>query len=77
MNVQDWKKNVQDKSRIEKKKLIPFHPLKNFEIIYYFKNIKGFNGVFPRNNLRKLRNGVYVINLDHSKIQEHIGLLYF
>ena len=35
--------------------------------MYYFKNIKGFNGVFPRNNLRKLRNGVYVINLDHSK----------
>ena len=33
----------------------------------YFKNIKGFNGVFSRNNLPKLKNGAYVINLDHSE----------
>ena len=50
-----------------KKILIPFHPLKNFEIIDYFKNIKVFNGVFSRNNSPKLKNGVYVINLDHSE----------
>ena len=42
----------------------------------YSDGIKGFNGVFSRNNLPKLKNGGYVINLDHSKIQEHIGLLY-
>ena len=30
-------------------------------------NTKGFNGVFSRNNLSKLKNGAYVINLDHSK----------
>ena len=50
-----------------KKKLIPFHPLTNFEIMDYFKIVKGFNGVFSRNNLPKLKNGVYVINLDHSE----------
>ena len=49
------------------KKLIPFHPLTNFEINDYFDGIKGFNRVFSRNNLPKLRNGAYVINLDHSK----------
>ena len=32
-----------------------------------FKNVKGFNGVFSRNNLPKLENGAYVINLDHSE----------
>ena len=33
----------------------------------YFKDAKGFNGVFSRNNLPKLKNGTYVINLDHSE----------
>ena len=50
-----------------KKKLIPFHPLTNFEIMDYFKGLKGFNGVFSRNNLPKLKYGAYVINLDHSE----------
>ena len=33
----------------------------------YFKDKNGFNGVFSRNNLPKLKNGAYVINLDHSE----------
>ena len=33
----------------------------------YFDGIKGFNGVFSRNILPKLKNGAYVINLDYSK----------
>ena len=33
----------------------------------HFKNVKGFNGVFSRNNLPKLKKGAYVINLDHSE----------
>ena len=37
----------------------------------YFKDVKGFNGVFSRNNLPKLKNGAYAINLDHS---EHTGI---
>ena len=32
-----------------------------------FKNIKGFHGVFSRNNLTKIKNGAYIISLDHSK----------
>ena len=39
----------------------------NFEIQEYFKDEKKFNGVFSRNNLPKLKNGAYVINLDHRK----------
>ena len=45
--------------------LIPPHPLTNFEIQKYYKNEPKFNGVFSRNNLpKKIKDGVYVINLD-------------
>ena len=33
----------------------------------YFKDAKGFNGVFSKNNLTKLKKGVYIIILDHSE----------
>ena len=49
------------------KKLIPFHVLENFEIMDYFYKIKRVNGVFSRNNLPKLKNAAYAINLDHRK----------
>ena len=41
-----------------KEKLILFHPITNFEIMNYFKNVKGFNGVFSRNNLPKLKRSI-------------------
>ena len=41
--------------------------LTKFEIMDYFKNVKGFNGVYSRNNLPNLKNGAYAINLDHSE----------
>ena len=45
--------------------LIPPHTLTNFEIQKYYRNEPRFNGVFSRNNLpKKIRDGVYVINLD-------------
>ena len=45
--------------------LILPHPLTNFEIQNYYQNEPRFNGVFSRNNLsKKLKDGVYVINLD-------------
>ena len=45
--------------------LIPSHTLTNFEIQKYYKNEPRFNGVFSRNNLpKKIKDGVYVINLD-------------
>ena len=52
---------------LKKKSLTPFYPLTNFEIIDYFKGVKGFNGVFSRNKLSNLKNGAYVINLDHHE----------
>ena len=33
----------------------------------YFKGVKGYNGVFSRNNLPNLKKGAYVTNLDHSR----------
>ena len=46
--------------------LIPTHPLTNFKIQKYYKNIKPrFNDVFSRNNLhKKIKDGSYLINLD-------------
>ena len=42
---------------------MPFHPLTNFEIQKY-QNEPGFNGVYSRDKLPKIKNGAYVINLD-------------
>ena len=40
------------------------HPLTNFEIKKYYKNEPIFNGVYSRDNLSKIKDGAYVINLD-------------
>ena len=41
------------------------HRLTNFEIQKYYENEPRFNGVFSRDNLpKKIKDGVYVINLD-------------
>ena len=48
--------------------LLPFHPLTNIEISEYYINEPKFNGVYSRNNLpKKIKKGVYVINLDEYK----------
>ena len=45
--------------------LIPFHPLTNIEISECYENEPRFNGVYSRNNLpKKIKKGLYVINLD-------------
>ena len=51
---------------LKKKSLTPFHPSTNFEMMDYFKSVKGFNGVISRNNLPNLKKGAYVINLDYN-----------
>ena len=58
--------------------MIPPHPLTNFEIQAYYKNVPRFNGVCSRNNLKdKIRNGAYVINLDeYHDIGTHCVALY-
>ena len=37
------------------------------EITQYFNYKPRFNGVFSRNNLPRIKDGVYVINLDDKK----------
>ena len=40
------------------------HPLTSFAIQKYYQNEPKFNGVFSRNDLSKIKDGAYVINLD-------------
>ena len=48
---------------------MPPHPLTNFEIQKYYQNERRFNGVYSRDNLPRIRDGAYIINLDeHSDI---------
>ena len=43
---------------------MPPHPLTNFEIQKYYQNEHRFNGVYSRENLPKIKQAAYVINLD-------------
>ena len=43
------------------------HSLTNNAIQKYYQNKLKFNGVYSRNNLPKIKDGVYVINLDEYK----------
>ena len=53
------------------------HPLTNFEIQKYYQNEPIFNGVYSRDNLPKIKEGAYVINLDqYSDIGTHWVALY-
>ena len=40
------------------------HPLTNFEIQKYHQNVTKFNSVYSRNDLPKINDGAYIINLD-------------
>ena len=56
---------------------MPPHPLTNFEIQKYYQNKPRFNGVYSRDNLTKIKNRAYVINLDeYSDIGTHWVALY-
>ena len=46
---------------------MPSHTLTNFEIQKYYQKEPKFNGVYSRNNLPKIKDGAYVINLDEFK----------
>ena len=46
------------------KNLVQLHPLRNMKITNYFNNEPRFNGVLSRNNLRRIKDGAYTINLD-------------
>ena len=54
------------------------HPVTNFEIQKNYQSEPRFNGVFSRDNLPpKIKDEVYVINLDDIQMLVHIGLPYF
>ena len=56
---------------------MPPHPLTNFKIQKYYPNESRFNGVYSRDNLPKIKDGAYVINLDeYSDIGTHWVALY-
>ena len=40
------------------------YPLTNFEIQKYYQNEPRFNGGYSRDNLPKIKDGAYIINLD-------------
>ena len=40
------------------------HLLTNFEIQKYYQNKPEFNGVYSRDNLPKIKDGMYVVNFD-------------
>ena len=53
------------------------HDLTKFEIQKYYGNEPKFNGVYSRNNLSKIKDGVYIINLDeYEPIGTHWIALY-
>ena len=43
---------------------MPPHPLTNFEIQKYYENEPRFNGVYSRDNLLRIKDEAYIINLD-------------
>ena len=53
------------------------HPLNNFKIQKYYQNEPRFNDVYSRDNLPKIKDGAYIINLDeYSDIGTHWVALY-
>ena len=56
---------------------MPPHPLTNFEIQKYYQNEPRFNEVYSRDNLPRIKDGAYAINLDeYSDIGTHWVALY-
>ena len=51
---------------------MPAHPVTNFEIQKYCNNEPRFNGLYSRDNSRKIKDEAYIINLDeYSDIRTH------
>ena len=51
---------------------MPPHPLTNLEIQKYYQNEPKFNRVQSRNNLSKIKDGAFIINLDeYESIEIH------
>ena len=56
---------------------MPSHSLTNFEIQKFYQNEPRFNGFYSRDNLQKIKDGAYIVNLDwYSGIGTHWVALY-
>ena len=56
---------------------MPLHSLNYYEIQNCYQNEPKFNGIYSRNNLPKITDGAYAINLDECKsIETHWIALY-
>ena len=56
---------------------MPAHPLTNTEIQKCYQRESKFNGVYSRNNLPKIKDGAYIINLDeYESLATHWIALY-
>ena len=56
--------------------MLPY-PLTNFEIQKNYQNEPKFNSVYSRNNLSKIKDGAYIVNLDgYASIGTHWIALY-
>ena len=42
--------------------------LTNFKIQKYYQDEPKFNGVYSRDNLQKIKDGVYIVNLDEYEL---------
>ena len=47
---------------------MPPHPLTNFEIQKYYQNEPKFSGVYSKDNLQKIKDRAYLINLDEYSV---------
>ena len=56
---------------------MPPHSLTNFEIQKYYQTEPQLNGVYSRNNLSKLKDDTYIVNLDeYESVGPHWIALY-
>ena len=60
----------------DKNFLVLLHPFSEIETTNCFNNKPRFNGVFSRNNLPRIKNRTYLINIDNKKVKEHIEFHY-
>ena len=58
------KEKWKDNNKKQKEISMSPHPLTSFEIQQYYQNQTRFNGAYFRDNLSKIKDGAYVINLD-------------
>ena len=58
------KEKWKDNNKKQKEISMSPHPLTSFEIQKYYQNQTRFNGAYFKDNLSKIKDGAYVINLD-------------